>query len=53
MRYFTPAILLIAVVVATSAVAQDRTNARSMVISPYGIVATSQVLASRRTRHWA
>ncbi len=47
MRYFTPAILLIAVVVATSAVAQDRTNARSMVISPYGIVATSQVLASQ------
>jgi gamma-glutamyltranspeptidase / glutathione hydrolase len=27
--------------------AQDRTNARSMVISPYGIVATSQVLASQ------
>jgi len=26
---------------------QDRTNARSMVISPYGIVATSQVLASQ------
>src|ERR1700723_3996901 len=47
MRYFTPAILLIAVVVATSAAAQDRTNARSMVISPYGIVATSQVLASQ------
>ncbi len=47
MRYFTPAILLIAIVVATSAVAQDRTNARSMVISPYGIVATSQVLASQ------
>ena len=47
MRYFTPAILLIAIVVATFAVAQDRTNARSMVISPYGIVATSQVLASQ------
>jgi gamma-glutamyltranspeptidase / glutathione hydrolase len=26
---------------------QDRTNARSMVLSPYGIVATSQVLASQ------
>ena len=30
-----------------SALAQDRTNARSMVISPYGIVATSQVQASQ------
>lgn len=30
-----------------AAFAQDRTNARSMVISPYGIVATSQVLASQ------
>ncbi len=29
------------------ALPQDRTNARSMVISPYGIVATSQVLASQ------
>jgi gamma-glutamyltranspeptidase / glutathione hydrolase len=32
---------------ATIAFAQDRTNARSMVISPYGIVATSQVQASQ------
>jgi gamma-glutamyltranspeptidase/glutathione hydrolase len=31
----------------TSASAQDRTNARSMVISPYGIVASSQVQASQ------
>jgi gamma-glutamyltranspeptidase / glutathione hydrolase len=30
-----------------SAFAQDRTNARSMVVSPYGIVATSQVQASQ------
>src|SRR3954471_6447454 len=30
-----------------SAFCQDRTNARSMVISPYGIVATSQVQASQ------
>src|SRR5438270_402550 len=29
------------------AFSQDRTNARSMVISPYGIVATSQVQASQ------
>jgi len=34
-------------VLITSAFAQDRTNARSMVISPYGIVATSQVQASQ------
>jgi len=32
---------------ATFAFTQDRTNARSMVISPYGIVATSQVQASQ------
>jgi gamma-glutamyltranspeptidase/glutathione hydrolase len=31
----------------TLAFAQDRTNARSMVISPYGIVASSQVQASQ------
>ena len=31
----------------TFAFAQDRTNARSMVISPYGIVASSQVQASQ------
>ncbi len=34
-------------IVATAAFAQDRSNARSMVISPYGIVATSQVQASQ------
>ncbi|MGH9496559.1 MAG: gamma-glutamyltransferase [Candidatus Sulfotelmatobacter sp.] len=39
------AFLLTAFVVSASA--QDRTNARSMVISPYGIVATSQVQASQ------
>src|SRR5579859_6596307 len=33
--------------IATSGLGQDRTNARSMVISPYGIVATSQVQASQ------
>ena len=32
--------------ISTTAFCQDRTNARSMVISQYGIVATSQVLAS-------
>jgi gamma-glutamyltranspeptidase/glutathione hydrolase len=42
MRRFLPTLLLLA-----SAFAQDRTNARSMVISPYGIVATSQVQASQ------
>ncbi len=47
MRYSRAIFVLIAVVVAASAFAQDRTNARSMVISPYGIVATSQVLASQ------
>ena len=34
-------------VLGTLAFAQDRTNARSMVISPYGIVASSQVQASQ------
>jgi gamma-glutamyltranspeptidase/glutathione hydrolase len=38
------ALLLLA---SSSALAQDRTNARSMVISQYGIVATSQVQASQ------
>lgn len=38
---------LLSLVLAVSAFPQDRTNARSMVISPYGIVATSQVLASQ------
>jgi gamma-glutamyltranspeptidase/glutathione hydrolase len=33
--------------VSTAAITQDRTNARSMVISPYGIVATSQTQASQ------
>lgn len=33
--------------ISTTAFCQDRTNARSMVISQYGIVATSQVLASQ------
>ena len=45
MRQFWPCLLL--VILATSAFAQDRTNARSMVISAYGIVATSQVQASQ------
>jgi gamma-glutamyltranspeptidase/glutathione hydrolase len=45
MRYFLPFLALI--MFATSAFSQDRTNARSMVISPYGIVATSQVQASQ------
>jgi len=35
------------VALGTLAFAQDRTNARSMVISPYGIVASSQVQASQ------
>ena len=35
------------VALSTCACTQDRTNARSMVISPYGIVATSQVQASQ------
>ncbi len=41
----SPSVFLLMTVV--SAFAQDRTNARSMVISPYGIVATSQVQASQ------
>lgn len=45
MRVISSAALLAAL--AVSALAQDRTNARSMVISPYGIVATSQTLASQ------
>src|ERR1700689_4939491 len=44
MRRFLPCFLL---TLATLAFAQDRTNARSMVISPYGIVASSQVQASQ------
>ena len=38
---------LVVIAAATATLAQDRTNARSMVISPYGIVATSQVQASQ------
>lgn len=45
MRPFLPYLIVLALT--ASAFAQDRTNARSMVISPYGIVATSQVLASQ------
>ncbi len=45
MRPFLPCFLL--VTLATLAFPQDRTNARSMVISPYGIVASSQVQASQ------
>src|SRR5215470_18579124 len=44
MRQFFACLLLITI--SAFAVSQDRTNARSMVISPYGIVATSQVQAS-------
>src|ERR1700739_1739695 len=44
MRTLLPFLLLVSL---TSVFAQDRTNARSMVISPYGIVATSQVQASQ------
>lgn len=42
-------LLCCVVIIALSAVmfSQDRTNARSMVISPYGIVASSQVQASQ------
>jgi gamma-glutamyltranspeptidase/glutathione hydrolase len=45
MRRFLSCFLLFAL--AASTFAQDRSNARSMVISPYGIVATSQVQASQ------
>ena len=45
MHRLLPFFLLVALTAA--AFAQDRTNARSMVISPYGIVATSQVQASQ------
>jgi gamma-glutamyltranspeptidase/glutathione hydrolase len=45
MRPSLPCVLILAF--AVSALSQDRTNARSMVISPYGIVATSQVQASQ------
>src|SRR5689334_4743003 len=39
--------LLCLLVFTASAFGQDRSNARSMVVSPYGIVATSQVQASQ------
>jgi gamma-glutamyltranspeptidase/glutathione hydrolase len=45
MRWFLRCFLLVAL--DTLSFSQDRTNARSMVISPYGIVASSQVQASR------
>jgi gamma-glutamyltranspeptidase/glutathione hydrolase len=45
MRPFLHCFLLVAL--GTLAFPQDRTNARSMVISPYGIVASSQVQASQ------
>jgi len=45
MRHLLPCFLLVAL--ATLAFPQDRTNARSMVISPYGVVASSQVQASQ------
>ena len=45
MRLFLPCCLLMAL--GAVAFSQDRTNARSMVISPYGIVASSQVQASQ------
>lgn len=44
MRWFLFCLLL---ALGTLALAQDRTNARSMVISPFGIVASSQVQASQ------
>jgi gamma-glutamyltranspeptidase/glutathione hydrolase len=40
-------LFLIALITATSAFAQDRSYGRSMVVSPYGIVATSYVQASQ------
>ena len=45
MRQFLHGFVLVALT--TAAFPQDRTNARSMVISPYGIVASSQVQASQ------
>src|SRR5579872_5531761 len=38
---------IVLLVLSAVAFSQDRSNARSMVISPYGIVATSQVQASQ------
>jgi gamma-glutamyltranspeptidase/glutathione hydrolase len=45
MREVLHCFLLVAL--GTSGFSQDRTNARSMVISPYGVVASSQVQASQ------
>src|SRR6201993_506255 len=45
MRKFLHCLFVVAAV--SLAFPQDRTNARSMVISPWGIVASSQVLASQ------
>lgn len=45
MRYFIA--LLSLLILTMPAYPQDRTNARSMVITPYGMVATSQVQASQ------
>jgi gamma-glutamyltranspeptidase / glutathione hydrolase len=45
MRVFLPCCVLM--ILGALAFSQDRTNARSMVISPYGIVASSQVQASQ------
>ena len=45
MRLFLTCLVLVAL--GSAALAQDRSNARSMVVSPYGIVATSQVQASQ------
>src|ERR1700675_553518 len=45
MRKFLSCLFLVAA--ASLAFPQDRTNARSMVISPWGIVASSQVQASQ------
>ena len=42
-----PFLISVLVFTATVALAQDRPNARSMVVSPFGIVATSQVQASQ------
>ncbi len=39
--------VVVMIALATLAFSQDRSNARSMVISPYGIVASSQVQASQ------
>ena len=45
MRWFLRGLIPLALI--SVAFSQDRTNARSMVVTPYGIVASSQVLASQ------